>query len=102
MKVSATDVPQNTPIYVIHQNCNYMADEHCSATKKYSPGKVLSTHYTSYWMSHDADTLKGSSGGPMLSRSSHEVVGLNRGNNGSVNMAVRGSIVRAHLAEIGL
>jgi V8-like Glu-specific endopeptidase len=102
LKVSNTDVTQKTPIYVIHQNCNYEADDDCSATKKYSPGKVLNTRATNYWMSHDADTLKGSSGGPMLSQSSHEVVGLNRGNNGSVNMAVRGSIVRARLAELGL
>lgn len=102
LRVSGTDVARSTPIYVIHQNCDYETDEDCAATKKYSPGKVLNTYSTSYWMSHDADTLKGSSGGPMLSRSTHEVVGLNRGNNGTVNMAVRGSILGARLAELGL
>lgn len=102
LTVADTDVTQSTPIYVIHQNCDYRANDNCYATKKYSPGKVLNPHATRDWMSHTADTLKGSSGGPMLSQSSHEVVGLNRGNNGSVNMAVRGSILRARLSELGL
>lgn len=102
LTVADTDAPKDTPIYVIHQNCNFKADKDCDKMKKYSPGKVLKANSNDFWMWHDADTLDGSSGGPMLSQSSHRVVGMNRGNNGSVNVAVRASIIKSRLAKLKL
>ncbi len=78
-----TDPSRNAGIYVIHQNCDYYGAPECAPTKKYSPGRVTSTMSE---IGHDADTLGGSSGSPLLSRATHGVIGLHHvglGNNGS-------------------
>lgn len=89
-------------IYLIHQNCNYWADTNCSPTKKYSPGLVTDAGNSPHLAEeesffHTADTLSGSSGGPIFAPDSHKVIGLhnaapgltssNQGR-GSKNMAI--------------
>lgn len=97
--MAESNAPVNTPIYVIHQNCQ---PEGCTATKKYSPGEVRDADYRTYSLLHDADTEDGSSGAPMLSGSSHQVVGLNRGNNNSLNIAETASALKTFLADVSL
>lgn len=73
VELDAATVAASAQVYVIHQNCDYYADPGCDPTKKYSPGKITST---SGELGHDADTLGGSSGSPVFSRTTHKVVGL--------------------------
>jgi V8-like Glu-specific endopeptidase len=101
LSVAGSDASVAAPIYVIHQNCDPNAAT-CTATKKYSPGVVRNANYGTYSQLHDADTENGSSGAPMLSGSSHQVVGLNRGNNTSLNIAEKASALRAFLADVPL
>jgi hypothetical protein len=109
LRVSATNAATNASIYVLHQNCDYYTSSGCSPTKKYSPGVIKNANYSSTDASYDADTLGGSSGSPVLSSSTHEVVALHHygfgGDSmgrGTHNSGVRASLVRARLAEIGL
>jgi V8-like Glu-specific endopeptidase len=109
LTVSSTNAATGASIYVIHQNCDYYTSSGCSPTKKYSPGSVKNGSYNSKELSYDADTLGGSSGSPVLSSSSHNVVGLHHvgvgGDSmgrGTVNLGVKASLVKARLAEIGL
>jgi V8-like Glu-specific endopeptidase len=73
LELAARTMAQGAPIYVIHQNCDYYSQPSCSPTKKLSPGRVTATRGE---ISYDADTLGGSSGSPLFSRTTHEVVGL--------------------------
>ncbi len=73
---------QGTAIYVVQQNCDYYMSSGCDWTKKYSEGSItkVAAEY-----SHNADTLGGSSGSPVFSKTSHQVVGIHHagaGNNG--------------------
>jgi len=109
LTVSGTNAATNDSIYVIHQNCDYYTTSGCSPTKKYSPGRVLNANYSTTDLSYDADTLGGSSGSPVLSSSSHQVVGLHHvgiggdsSGRGTANAGVKASRVKARLAEIGL
>jgi len=79
-------------IYVLHQNCDYYADRWCDPVKRYSPGELMHVYNE---LRHSADTLGGSSGAPLLSSSSHEVIGLHHvglnndgGGRGTGNLAV--------------
>ncbi|WP_426752363.1 trypsin-like serine peptidase [Myxococcus sp. Y35] len=109
LTVASTNAASNTSVYVVHQNCDYYTSSGCTPTKKSSPGRVLNANYSSTDLSYDADTLGGSSGSPVLSASSHQVVGLHHiglgGNSqgrGTANTGVKATRVRARLAEIGL
>ncbi len=93
LELQATSLAKDAQVYVIHQNCDYYTNPSCDPTKKYSPGKITSTGGE---FGHDSDTLGGSSGSPLFSRTSHAVVGLhhvglsNDGNGrGTENRAVR-------------
>jgi V8-like Glu-specific endopeptidase len=100
LSMAESDAPVNAPIYVIHQNCY---PKPCTATKKYSPGVVRNANYGTYpQLLHDADTESGSSGAPVLSGSSHQVVGLNEGSNNSLNRATKVSALRAFMADVSL
>lgn len=109
LTVSSTNAATSASIYVLHQNCDYYTTSGCSPTKKYSPGRVLNANYSTTDLSYDADTLGGSSGSPVLSATSHQVVGLHHiglgGNSqgrGTANTGVKATRVKARLAEIGL
>ncbi|EQC51132.1 serine protease [Bacteriovorax sp. DB6_IX] len=60
-------------VYVVHQNCDYYSDYDCDWSKKYSEGKV--TEVTDM-VSHNADTLGGSSGSPIFSADSNKVIAI--------------------------
>jgi V8-like Glu-specific endopeptidase len=82
VKLDSDQKSQGSSIYIVQQNCDYYNDSNCDWTKKYSEGKItkVAAEY-----SHDADTLGGSSGSPMFSKTTHEVVGIHHagaGNNG--------------------
>jgi hypothetical protein len=69
-------------IYVVHQNCDHIRGP-CAPTKKISPGRILEPRVDDFGRSalrHDADTLGGSSGAPILSAETHRVLGLHYGN----------------------
>jgi hypothetical protein len=109
LRVSATDAATNASIYTLHQNCDYYTTPSCTPTKKYSPGVILNANYSSTDASYDADTLGGSSGAPVLSDASNQVVALHHygfNNNGSGrgthNSGVRASHIRAALREVGI
>ncbi|XXF74941.1 serine protease [Myxococcaceae bacterium GXIMD 01537] len=109
LTVSSTNAATNASIYVIHQNCDYYTTSSCSPTKKYSPGTILNGNYSSTDASYNADTLGGSSGSPVLSSTSNQVIALhhygfggNAQGRGTHNSGVRATLVKARLAEIGL
>lgn len=83
VKLTTNFFSTNTSIYVIQQNCDYYSDSDCYFTKKISRGKAS---LVGQRVTHDADTLGGSSGSPVFNGSSHEVVGIHHaglGNNGN-------------------
>ncbi|MBF0359446.1 MAG: trypsin-like peptidase domain-containing protein [Oligoflexia bacterium] len=74
-------------IYVIHQNCDYYTDTECAPTKKFSPGKVVDkgdalAPARDMDLFYDADTLGGSSGSPVFSTSSNQVIALHHNGHG--------------------
>lgn len=109
LTVSSTNAATNASVYVVHQNCDYYTTSGCSPTKKSSPGVVKNGNYSTTDISYDADTLGGSSGSPVLSTSTNEVVALhhiglggNSSGRGTANTGVKATRVKARLAEIGL
>jgi len=60
-------------VYVVHQNCDYYSDYDCDWSKKFSEGKV--TEVTDM-VSHNADTLGGSSGSPVFNAESNKVIAI--------------------------
>lgn len=68
---SLLDLP---PVYVVQENCNYEADPYCVIDRYISYGDILEKKSNRYV--HTADTLKGSSGSPVISMSNHKVVAL--------------------------
>ncbi len=109
LTISSTNPATNNSIYVIHQNCDYHTSSGCSPTKKHSAGKILNGSFSSKDASYDADTLGGSSGSPVLSATSHEVVALHHygfggdaSGRGTHNSGVKASLIKSALAEIGL
>lgn len=60
-------------LYVLQQNCDYYRDPSCEPTKKLSRGVLTAVGSR---LGHDADTLGGSSGSPVLDAETHQVIGL--------------------------
>ncbi|XHF06338.1 trypsin-like peptidase domain-containing protein [Archangium gephyra] len=112
LTVASANAVNSSSMYVIHQNCDYNATPSCVPNKKYSPGTVLNTNWSSNELSYNADTLGGSSGSPVLAGASaanaHYVIGLHHVGVGSnysssaYNTGVEASAIRARLAELGL
>ncbi|MBZ4331525.1 serine protease [Corallococcus interemptor] len=109
LTVSGTNAATNDSVYVVNQNCDYYTTPSCTPTKKSSPGKVLNGSYSTTDISYDADTLGGSSGSPVISTATNQVVALHHigigGNSqgrGTANTGVKATRVKARLAEIGL
>ncbi|NNB91029.1 trypsin-like peptidase domain-containing protein [Corallococcus exiguus] len=109
LTVASANAATNATVYVVNQNCDYYTTSSCVPTKKSSPGKVLNGNYSTTDISYDADTLGGSSGSPVISTSTHQVVALHHigigGNSqgrGTANTGVKATRVKARLAEIGL
>lgn len=109
LTVSSTNAATGSAVYVVNQNCDYYTTPSCTPTKKSSPGAVLNGNYSTTDISYDADTLGGSSGSPVISTSTNQVVALHHigigGNSqgrGTANTGVKATRVKARLAEIGL
>lgn len=69
-------------VYVVQQNCDYYSRPGCATDKVLARGRITRAGAR---LSHDADTLGGSSGSPVFSADEHEVVGLHNagvGNDG--------------------
>lgn len=69
-------------LYIIQQNCDYYTDRSCDHNKKFSEGRItkVDDEYT-----HNADTLGGSSGSPVFSKATNQVIAIHHaglGNNG--------------------
>lgn len=112
LTVASTNAANSSSMYIIHQNCDYNATPGCVPNKKYSPGTVLNTNWSSNELSYNADTLGGSSGSPVFAgataANAHLVIGLHHvgvGSNyssSSYNTGVEATAIRARLAEVGL
>lgn len=57
-------VVEGEAIYVLHSNCDYYDSSSCKVDKLFSPGVALKV--TASTLTHDGDTLGGSSGAPIL------------------------------------
>ena len=71
--LSDTEAYSHEEVYLIQSNCDFHSNPNCHYTQKYSAGKVL---YTGQVLTHDADTLSGSSAAPIFSKSTHQVVAI--------------------------
>jgi V8-like Glu-specific endopeptidase len=86
VKLSQAKPETGMHIYIIHQNCDFYQNPSCKRTQKVSFGMV--TGQFSFRINHNADTLPGSSGSPIFSLDTHEVIGLH--NNGSGHEEING------------
>ncbi|MCB9547024.1 MAG: trypsin-like peptidase domain-containing protein [Myxococcales bacterium] len=114
-------------VYLLHQNCEYDPDaipkEHCTfdgsapgeATKKQSPGTVTDPASNGYGLNgsaarigpgdaldHDADSLGGTSGAPLLGASTNRVLALHHAGNAVENHAIRFDRIFAAHPELEL
>jgi hypothetical protein len=80
VKLSQNEPDNGMPIYLIHQNCDYYQIKGCKRSKKLSFGSI--TGFNSSRVYHNADTLPGSSGSPIFSLDTHEVIGLHNSGSG--------------------
>ncbi|MFY7993874.1 MAG: trypsin-like serine peptidase [Bacteriovoracaceae bacterium] len=65
---------QYSRLYLIQENCDYIANPRCTLNKYVSFGEVLRS--LSSIMYHNADTLGGSSGSPIFSEDTHQVLSI--------------------------
>lgn len=82
----------NYPIYVPQQNCDYYSSSSCVPTQKVSEGVLVGSGTTT--VSHNADTLGGSSGSPIFDKASHKVIaihnaGLSTSGGGGTNYGIQ-------------
>ena len=76
VKLSEEEAQGSTPVEVIHHNCDYVRlPANCTPQKLLSTGEILPKYGLSKFF-HTADTLAGSSGAPIFSSRTGEVVGL--------------------------
>lgn len=97
--LSSSKPALNSEIYVIQENCDYIQDIHCTIDKYIAYGDILDVG--TYQVSHNADTLPGSSGSPIFSGSSNQVIALHNagGSNGGqpTNFGVPMSAIRSKI-----
>jgi len=74
LKVDDEPLMEDDLIYLIHHNCDYRQDPRCDWTKKISPGKIQNFDFDT--IRHSADSLRGSSGAPLISLKDGLVIGL--------------------------
>ncbi len=65
---------RDTQIYVAQENCDYISDPHCIVNKYVAFGEILQSQASRVY--HNADTLGGSSGSPIFSEDTHQVVAI--------------------------
>lgn len=81
------------PLYVLQQNCDFLTNSTCLGLKKIARGSMLTSGIE---LAHNADTLGGSSGAPLFSALTHQVVGIHHAGlpdlgpgHGTANYAIR-------------
>jgi hypothetical protein len=82
----------NQEMYLIQENCDYTSDPRCTIHKYISRGAIRRLGLNS--ISHDADTLGGSSGSPIFHSQTHELIGIHH-----AGMAASGS---SHAMNFGI
>ncbi len=80
VKLSQTPPTPNMVVYLVHQNCDYYQNQSCKRSKKVSFGQLTSVEDDRLY--HNGDTLPGSSGSPIFSTETHEVIGLHNSGSG--------------------
>lgn len=107
LRVSDEGTRWNESIYILHQACDRYTNPGCALTKKYSPGSVMNPTYRITDVSYNADTLESSSGAPVLSSLTHEVIALHHAGydsdeseRGSYNSGVRAGLIREALRDL--
>lgn len=96
-------VGENTRVELFHQQCDFFADRDCLPLKKMSPGRITGGIGATR-LTHDADMLGGSSGGPLVAAGTTRVVAINNAEmvkdntgRGTTNLAVPMSRIVAQL-----
>jgi len=74
LKQEGEALTEDALIYLIHHNCDYRRNPRCDWTKKLSPGKIQTANFD--MIRHSADSLRGSSGAPLISLKDGLVIGL--------------------------
>lgn len=69
--------------FVIHHNCDFINEPNCHPYKKLSPGRIL--YHNSLEIAHNADTLPGSSGSPLILAKELKVIGIHNSGDGDEN-----------------
>lgn len=94
----------NNSIYAVSQNCDYYSNIDCAFTKIVSPGVIKESIGDSF--SHNADTLGGSSGAAIFSKTSSNVIALHHAGiattangRGDLNYAINMKYIIAALRE---
>jgi len=72
--LSLTVPTKDQNMYLVQENCNYLGEPRCLVHKYLAKGKIHRVSLSS--LSHDADTLGGSSGSPIFNQDTHELVGI--------------------------
>ncbi len=110
VKLSHTEPENGIAIYVVHQNCDYYQIKGCKKSKKVSFGNLVG--FNLFRVHHNADTLPGSSGAPIFSLDTHEVIGLHnsgsgheetegrRNGRGKLNLGIKMSQIVAEIQTI--
>ena len=62
------------PLYMVQENCDYVNDPHCMLDKFVSFGYVLDLQSNRIY--YDVDSLSGSSGSPIFSSETHQVIAI--------------------------
>jgi hypothetical protein len=65
---------QNQDMYLVQENCDYLSQPRCVVHKYVARGIFHRVSPSS--LSHDADTLGGSSGSPIFDQHTHELIGI--------------------------
>lgn len=65
---------QNQSLYVVQENCDYIDEPRCVVQKFLARGQIRQFSQNS--LSHDADTLGGSSGSPIFDQQTHHLLGI--------------------------
>jgi len=78
LTLTETDPEEFEELYIIHQNCDYKTNKRCYRQKIISHGTLqdLPKYKKEHNFNHNADTLSGSSGAPVLSTIENKVIGI--------------------------
>jgi V8-like Glu-specific endopeptidase len=103
--LSDTQADVGTQVYVVQENCDYVANPRCIINKYVGYGEALQSQ--KFRLYHDADTLGGSSGSPIFSQDSHQVIALHHAGwpatstTAAMNVGIPMAQIVAKIKEVG-